>query len=298
MNLFSRIGAFLADDRLLYNLIAVHALLGAALLLSFILRRLLTQGSNRLSNLASIPWLRGLGQEAARGARTCLFWTTLIVMGLIVAVAVIYHLGGRDIRTDLAYWYTHLTLKEVFDIGLVLGELGLLRLGCWFGARQLRRFLPRFHETATRWLGHKKEDALQRWFVLLERYAITMMLLAALWCAGQIVGLVHFADTVLGFIFRIVTILSVAHLLILSCRTLSHLLSTWGNNHLSNGQFHRYWERITRLFPFGERCFEAAVYVTAASLCVKEFKFIAVIADYGPKIVQCIGLFFGTRVII
>jgi hypothetical protein len=43
----------------------------------------------------------------------------------------------------------------------------------------------------------------------------------------------------------------------------------WSNidRHLGNSQYRRYWERVTRLFPFGERCFEAAVYVSAASLC-------------------------------
>ena len=55
---------------------------------------------------------------------------------------------------------------------------------------------------------------------------------------------------------------------------------------------------MRRLFPFGERCFEAAVYVTAASMGVRELHFIAAVADFGPKVVQCIGIFFTTRVLI
>ena len=46
------------------------------------------------------------------------------------------------------------------------------------------------------------------------------------------------------------------------------------------------------------RCFEAAIYVTAASLCLRELEFIAVVASVGSRIVQCIGIFFGTRVMI
>ena len=60
----------------------------------------------------------------------------------------------------------------------------------------------------------------------------------------------------------------------------------------------RYWERVTRLLPFGERCFEAAVYIMAASMCVRELEFIAFVASYGDKIVKCIGVFFGARVAI
>src|SRR5262249_852671 len=68
--------------------------------------------------------------------------------------------------------------------------------------------------------------------------------------------------------------------------------------YLANGAFQNYWERVRRLFPFGERCFEAAVYVTAASMGVRELHFVTGVADFGPKLVQCIGIFFTTRVLI
>jgi small conductance mechanosensitive channel len=144
----------------------------------------------------------------------------------------------------------------------------------------------------------RREETAERWFSLLERYAVALLCLGALWCALRIVHLAHFSDIVVGFLVRVITIVSVAKLLSLSCRTLSHTLSTWGDKQLGQGPFRHYWERVTRLFPFGERCFEAAVYVSAASMCIRELDFIAVIADYGSRIVECIGIFFGTRVLI
>ena len=56
--------------------------------------------------------------------------------------------------------------------------------------------------------------------------------------------------------------------------------------------------RAAGSFPFGQRCFEAAVYVYAASLSVRELAFIAFVADYGPRVVLCIAIFFGCRVVI
>jgi len=282
---------------MLYNVIGVHVLLATTLLVSFVLRRLLIHGSNRLEHVSSMPWLHGVGQEAARRARAALFWITLVVMGLIVVGGGVYHALGRNVRTDAAYGYSLLTWHHVFDAGLMLGELTLLGLGLRLVLRQLRRRLPLLQQFLAARIA-SNENGLQRWIGLLERYAITILILAAAWCAGQILGIVHFADKVIGFVFRVATIVSVSHLLILSCRTLSYLLCSLGNKRLGSGQFQRYWERIRRLFPFGERCFEAAVYVTAAWLCVREFKFIAVVADFGPRIVQCIGIFFGTRVVI
>lgn len=105
-------------------------------------------------------------------------------------------------------------------------------------------------------------------------------------------------DTVVLFAIRLLAIFMVARLLTLACRTLSHTLAALGNRHLSNGKFKSYWERVTRLFPFGERCFEAAVYISAATLLIRELEFIAVMADMGPRLVQCIGIFFITRVLI
>jgi small conductance mechanosensitive channel len=116
--------------------------------------------------------------------------------------------------------------------------------------------------------------------------------------ACQVVGLGELAGPVVGFLLRMLTILVVARLLILSCRVVFQTAASLGDRYLRNGPFQRYWERVTRLFPFGERCFEAAVYVTAASMGVRELHFIAAVADFGPKLVKCIGIFFTTRVLI
>jgi small-conductance mechanosensitive channel len=298
MDALSHLGKFFADNRFLFNLLATNLLLLTTLIVSVVLRRLLTHGSNHLVHLTGWHWLRGVSREATRRARDLLFWVTLAVMGLIVLAGATYHVCGRDIRHDLAFWYGRLTWRELVPVGLAVGELVLLGLGLWLVVRQVRRLLPGLKRVAGQWLGKRHEESLGRWFAALERYAVVMVVLAALWCTGQIVGLGAWADTVVGIVFRVLAILAAAHLLTLACRTLSHGLAALGNRHLATGKFHRYWERLTRLFPFGERCFEAAVYVSAASLCIRELTFIAVIAAFGPRIVQCIGIFFGTRVVI
>src|SRR5262249_39501073 len=90
----------------------------------------------------------------------------------------------------------------------------------------------------------------------------------------------------------------VARLLTLGCRTMFHIIANVGNRHLEKGNLHRYWERIVRLFPLGERCFEAAVWISAATYCAEALSFIAFVSKFGTGIVQCIGIFYGTRVLI
>jgi small-conductance mechanosensitive channel len=298
MDFFARLGDFLSDDRLLINLIAIHVLLAATLIASILVRSLLIQGSTQLFRFWGLARLDGAGQEAVRRLRVLLFWSTVGVMTTTVVGGIGYHLAGRDIRHDLAGWYEQLTWAELIHLVVATAELILLAFAGWLIVRQLRRWLPRLHAWTRENVHKGREEALERWFFLLERYAVTMLFLVVLWCAGHIVGLAKLADSVVGFFITVLTILSIAHLLTMASSTLSHALATWGNRCLGQGQFHRYWERITRLFPFGERCFEAAVYVQAATLIIRETQFIAVVAQYGPKIIECIGIFFGTRVLI
>ena len=325
MDLHTSIGEFLTDDRLLFNLIAIHALIGVTLIVSMIVKQVLVRGSDRLAHLTGLHWLDGVSQEAVRRARSVLFWLTLGAMVLILGGGIVYHVTGGDIRDDLSDWYTHLTRADLLLLIVAMVELVAVVATTWMAVRWVRRLRHTLQNYTIRWLDQHHADAsakplaaqeaaaetaapetaapprhvtLERWFFLLERYAIITLGLASLYVMGKVVGLGHFTGALVGFTLRVLAILGVAHLLIMACRTLSHALAAWGNRQLGTGQFRRYWERVTRLFPFGERCFEAAVYVSAASLIIRELHFVSVVADFGPRVVQCIGIFFGTRVLI
>ena len=140
------------------------------------------------------------------------------------------------------------------------------------------------------------QATIRRWFHLLERFAEAAIVLGVVWFGGHIAGFPR-VSSFAAIVLRIVTIVTLARLLTLSCRTISYGLAYLGNRHLGHGKFQRYWERVTRLIPFGERCFDAAVYITAASMCVRELDFIAFVATYGTNIVKCIGIFFSTRLV-
>ena len=333
MDLFKNLGDWITDDRLVSNLIALHVLLAMILVVSVVLRKLIVHGGSQLALWTGLHRLDGISREAARHTRAVLFWATLGLMVAMVISAVIYQVAGRDIRLDFQAWYSQLTAPEIFDFGLEVGELVLLGVGVFFAMRLVRRskgFLEKYALTHLPLNGplvlnrvkpngetyteqehaDRHAQTVKHWFHLLERFAICTVVLTGLWIAGYIVHLHHLLNWVIGFTIRLLAILMIARLLILACRTLSHILAALGERHLSDGKFTRYWERVTRLFPFGEKCFEAAVYVSAASLCVRELAFIDtllftqgdeerhVIAQFGKDVVQCIGIFFVTRVVI
>lgn len=313
---------WLDDDRLLANLIGIHVVLGVLLLVSILLGRFLRNGSEQFVRWTGLSWLDGISKEAIKGTRTMLFWSTVVLMIASIASMAAYHLSGRDARADFSDWCHQLTGAHLTAFGIMLAKLVGLAIAVVLGIRLLRRarlfvesyvrdHLPNHLHTETPPVAdaggspdapaedrrQQLEETIRRWFTLLERFALALIVVGGLWLAGRIVGLSEI-DGWGELVLRVMTYYMIARLLTLGCRTMFHLFANIGNRHLDKGSFRRYWERIVRLFPLGERCFEAAVWIFAASQCAEALSFIAFIAKFGHGIVQCIGIFFGTRVLI
>ena len=137
---------------------------------------------------------------------------------------------------------------------------------------------------AARWLGRElAEDAATRWFGLFERYALP-------WCSFRRNGGLSFAGTRGAtltpglFALRVISILAAARLLTLASRALRRTDLRPGRAAAEpETRVPGILAAITRLFPLGRRCFEAAVYIQAASLCVQELHQFAFVALYGPN---------------
>lgn len=299
MNFLSTAWNSLSDERLVANLLAAHAVVLGFLVVSVFMRRLLARGTTQLAHWTHGHWLDPFSKQVTTHARTLLFWLTLGAIAISTVAGVIYHLMGRDIRDDLSTWWHCWTLEDLFHAGLRMGGILATGLITRFVIGCITRIRPVIQRQLLTVLGsHCRQETVQRWFQLLERFAVSCSVLFAGWIVGNLIGLERWADGLVGFFLRVSTILVCARLLILAGPVCSRLLADVGGQHLGRGRLHRYWERITRLFPLGERCFEAAVYITAASLILGELSFIQVVAEFGPRVVECIGIFFITRVLI
>lgn len=288
-----------SDGRFDANLLTFYGAMVFVVLVTLGLRRLLDYAGRHCTRGTGIKWLDSMSDEAIGHARRLLGWLTGSIILTLLLCGIGYHLAGRDIRTDVGQWYTSLTGDDFLRLGSKITVLGGLLFGSGGAVWLLRRARPYLETSAARWLERPdNEDTLQTWFSLLERYGVAAIRLWALWMAGKVVGLEDFSDCTFGFTLCVLSILVIARLLTLAFRVLSRSCMDLGDRRLGTGQFRHYWERISRLLPFGERCFEAAVYISAASLCVRELRFIAFVADFGPRIVECIGILFTTRVLI
>ncbi len=298
------------ESRLFANLIAVHLVLLVLFGLSLVLRWLVTHSGKRLAGWTNGERLKQFSAEATRHGHTLLFWLTVTAMTLSVVGGVVYHVMGGDARGDLNEWYSQLTSKHFIRMAEMVGGLIILAIVASVLVRIVRRVLPALENFTMARLGHpKNEETLRHWFRFLKGFAIFAVRLETFHVAGHVLHVGYWSNIVFGFILRMVCTVAVARLLILACRATPHVLADYGTTHFNKTRLHRYWERITRLLPFGVRCCETAIYVGAASLVVKEFNKIAQVVEFGEgidkwvalngsRIVECIGIFFCARVII
>ena len=319
MNFSQLWNSVVADDRLVTHLLGLGFILGVLLVAIVLLYSAFKTGTHRFVCWCEIRWLKTAHDQAHRGLRRILFWLTLGLMVAMIVAMGVYHYAGQDIRNDVHEWKSRLTAAHVFAFGLTLGKVIGVAVLVGIAFRLIRR-AGQFLETQVQYHVRRAlpagtpvdapgpdeprpehrvnyEATVRRWFHMLERFAMAAVLLGGVWIAAHLADW-HRVQSIAGLLLRITTIITLARLLTLSCRTISTGLAALGDRHLGKSKFHRYWERVTRLLPFGERCFEAAVYITAASMCVRELDFIAFVASYGTSIVKCIGIFFLTRVLI
>jgi small-conductance mechanosensitive channel len=321
------IGAFLADDRLLANLIAVHAALLALLVVSFVVRQVVQRGGQRFLSWFGVSWLRGVTEEATGAARQVVYWATLAAMAASIVGGIVYHFAGRDIRLDgAALWNKHFTADDAFGLGVVFGKLCGVAIATWVACRLVRRLRYRLEAYAQPLLpagveelgrieatpddnSEANDDAaadlpaeppsnVRRWFNLLERFAVALIVLGGAWLAARIAKF-GALELCVRFVMPLLSAAFLARLLTLSVHSLSRGLANVGDRRLSGPSMRRYWERAKRLFPFGEKCFEAVVYVWAAASILTHLGWhLPKIEIYSDRVIACIGIFFATRVVI
>ncbi len=296
MEFLSRLADTLTDHRASANLIAAHGLVTVIVLATVLLRHLVTKGSGRLARLMRWHWLEEAGEEAARRVRTLILWLGVAAIVLAIGTGIVYHHAGRDVRDDLNRWYTQLTVTEIADIAVRSAAGVAVFILSWLASRTVRKGIPQVEQQLKAWLGDRgNEQVLDSGFLLVQYYLIAAVRLTALWLIFQLGRFGALANPIYAFLLRVLTILVIARLMALHSRVFSQTIENLGNQRFGEGRLRRYWERIPQLFAFGERCFEAAVYVVAVWLCARELSFAE---TYGPKIVECIGIFVATRVLI
>lgn len=299
----------LHDDRFAGNVTAVGVGLTIVLLGWFVLKSLLAAAWAAVRRLSPQSALLEAGARIHLILRGWLWWLFVSASCANLILGMGYHACGGDVGQDIRTAYDRITPQHLFDWGQTLFLLTLLGLAAWSLLRSIRLLRPiaedwtvkRLRRAVVQTATESPEPPstlVPQGLVLVERYATAATILLSLLSAGWLLDIGNVVNPTLGFALRVTSILVVARLLTLAFQTLSQPAVNYGNRRFSQGRLTHYWERLARLLPLGQRCFEMAIYIGAATLSIRELQFIDFVASYGEKVLKCIGIFFGTRILI
>ena len=302
----------LNDDRFAGNVTAVGVGLTVVLLSWFLLKNLLSTAWITLGKLIKQTVWLAAGTKIHLTLQIWLWRLFVSASCATLALGIAYHAAGGDVGHDVQTAYRRITPQHILKWGQTLCLLVLLGFVAWSLLRSIRLLRPLAEDwTVKRLRRTVREDdeaeppstLVPQGMVLLERYAVAATVLLSLLTAGWLLEIGQVTNPTLGFALRVTSILVVARLLTLAFQTFAKPLTNYGNRHFNQGRLTHYWERLARLVPLGQRCFEMTVYICAAVLSVHELQVIdsvarIFVANWGEKFVKCIGIFFGTRVLI
>lgn len=297
----------LNDDRFAGNVTAMGVGLTVVLLSWFLLNNLLATAWAAVRRLTQqTVWLHA-GARVYQALRVWLWRLFVSASCATLALGIAYHAWGGDVGHDIQTAVSQITPQHILKWGQTLFLLIVLGLVAWSLLRSIRFVRPMAEDWTVKRLkraAFENEEPespallVPQGMILVERYALAATVLLSLLTAGWLLEIDKLTNPTLGFALRVASILVVARLLTLALQTFARPLTNYGNRRFSQGRLTHYWERLARLVPLGQRCFEMTVYISATVLSVDELQFIYYVPTYGEKIVKCIGIFFGTRVLV
>lgn len=142
------------------------------------------------------------------------------------------------------------------------------------------------------------DESIEAFFRVLKRIIIhSIWISSAILCAKFL----YLPEVVTKYIYialKIYIIITVGLLVIKAIATIVDTLDALSLKYSSSNNLLRLYERLRHLIPLFKKCLEYVLYVGIVNLVVPEIEPIAWISAYTPRIVQIIGVYFLSNVLI
>lgn len=142
------------------------------------------------------------------------------------------------------------------------------------------------------------DESVEAFFNILKRIIIhTIWISSAILCA-KFIFLPEIFTKYIFIALKIYIIISVGLLIVKAVATIVDTLDALSLKYSQYSNLLRLYERLRHLIPLFKKCLEYILYLGIVNLVVPEIKPIAWISFYTPKIVQIIGVFFISNVLV
>lgn len=228
----------------------------------------------------------------------------LLALSFGAAIAVLLYNGwllaqGVDVRAHTTALLQSITIDTWKVAGTVLAKLALAIAAAWIATRVLRRATRAAEHGINRWDQLKDNNkSLAALFRGLDRSIGNIgWLLVAVFTCGLVGAPQELTDAVvLGL--RIYVVFALGLTIVRSSSVMVDTLDGLSHRYAQTRDWLRLYEHLRPLLPTLRACLEYALWIGLASLVVVQLAPIQNLAVWGPRLIQAIGIFFASRVVI
>ncbi|RAM53226.1 MAG: mechanosensitive ion channel family protein [Hapalosiphonaceae cyanobacterium JJU2] len=142
------------------------------------------------------------------------------------------------------------------------------------------------------------DESTQAFFQVLKRIINHTLWISSAILSAKFCYLPEVVPKYLYIALKIYIIVTVGLLIVKAVATIVDTLDALSLKYSSSNNLLRLYERLRHLIPLFKKCLEYVLYVGIVNLVVPEIEPIAWISTYTPKIVQIIGVYFLSNVLI
>ncbi|MGK7917471.1 MAG: mechanosensitive ion channel family protein [Prochloraceae cyanobacterium] len=281
------------------NILIILAELGVLVLVFFLLNWLALKS---LKQVMKIPWLKreeNRVQTLRRDIQLILTISCVVLCFLVIGINGYLFYQGKNLKQEtLALIYS---IPQDFWINLAwaLGKCLLIVIVAAQVIRVIHPILNKICDRAKQYDQITANDpSIEAFFRLLDRSSINSIWLLTLAQCTIFLQLPKVVPQNIYLILKIYLIVVFGLAIVKATAVLIDSLDALSDKYYNEDNLLRFYARLRHLVPFLKRCLEYVIYIFIATVALQQVEAIAKLADYGPAIVQIVGIIFMSRVSI
>ena len=286
-------------DTLYKNALVITGELGLLLLAGIVLRTLLRGGFKACRNL---PIFRTQTESIQLIERKTLRFLQFMVFcaaaGLLIINGVFLSMQ-KDLLKQLHNWMSNISPRLGFNFVLGMFQSLLLAGAAHYGIKKIHLLLMIGMDRAKAYEQIQANDeSIEIAFRALDTIQQKAIWMGVAYAAARLLFFPAPATAFLLIILKIYLYITLGLLVVKAVAALIDSLDALSAKYRREDNLFRYYDHLRGLVPLMRRCIEYMIYIVVATLVSLQIDIIARFAEYGPRAIQGIGIFFLSRVAV
>ena len=286
-------------DQQVENILIFLAEVGVLVLMFFLLNWLAVKSLKQVMKMAWLKREENTFQTLRRDIQLILTIACVVLCFLVVGVNGYLIYQGKNLKQETLALIHSIHQDFWINWGWALGKCLLIVI---VAAQVIGVIHPLFNKICERAKQYDQITAnnasIEAFFRLLDKSSTNSIWLLTLAQSTIFLPLPEVVPQNLYLILRIYLIVVFGLAIVKATAVLIDSLDALSNQYANGDNLRRFYARLRHLIPFLKRCLEYVIYIFIATFALQQVEAIAKWADYGPVIVQIVGIILLSRILI